>query len=46
MTATVGFPTLRLVRWSIESLTAGGLQPGDVRMLSAGEVFAGLRLKP
>jgi 23S rRNA pseudouridine2457 synthase len=44
MTAAVGFPTLRLVRWSIEGLTAEGLQPGDVRELSRTEVMRGLRL--
>lgn len=44
MTATVGFPTLRLVRWSIENLTAEGMQPGDVRELSRTEMMQGLRL--
>lgn len=44
MTAAVGFPTLRLVRWSIERLTAEGMQPGDVRELSREEVRQGLRL--
>ncbi len=46
MTATVGFPTLRLVRWSIENLTAEGMRPAEVRTLSATGLFAGLRLKP
>jgi 23S rRNA pseudouridine2457 synthase len=45
MTAAVGFPTLRLVRWAIESLTAVGMQPGNVRELSRVEVMQGLRLK-
>ncbi len=31
MTAVVGFPTLRLVRESIEDLQIGELQPGEVR---------------
>jgi len=44
MTAAVGFPTLRLVRWSIETLTAGGMQPGDVRELTDAEVMQGLNL--
>jgi len=44
MTAAVGFPTLRLVRWAIESLTAEGLQPGDVRELTSHELRQGLRL--
>lgn len=44
MTAAVGFPTLRLVRWAIESLTAGGMQPADVRPVEARVLFAGLHL--
>ncbi|WP_420149946.1 pseudouridine synthase [Spirosoma sp.] len=44
MTASVGFPTLRLVRWAIESLTAENMQPGQVRALSRDEVLRGLRL--
>ncbi len=44
MTAAVGFPTLRLVRWSIETLTADGMQPGDVRELSREEAMRGLNL--
>lgn len=34
MTAAVGFPTLRLVRWRIENLCLDGLEPGQVRELS------------
>lgn len=44
MTAVVGFPTLRLVRWAIETLTAEGMEPGQVRELSRAEVLRGLRL--
>jgi 23S rRNA pseudouridine2457 synthase len=33
MTAAVGFPTLRLVRWAIAGLTAEGMRPGEVREL-------------
>nr|WP_157626955.1 pseudouridine synthase [Spirosoma luteum] len=44
MTAAVGYPTLRLVRWSIETLTADGMQPGDVRELSRDEAMRGLNL--
>lgn len=44
MTTAVGFPTLRLMRWSIESLTAGEMAPGDVRELSRAEVMRGLKL--
>lgn len=37
MTAAVGFPTLRLVRWRLEHLILGALQPGQVRPLSREE---------
>ena len=38
MTAAVGFPTLRLVRWGTGPLTLGSMQPGDLRDLMADEV--------
>ena len=38
MTAAVGFPTLRLIRYSIEKCTIEGLQPGDMRMLTQNEL--------
>lgn len=44
MTAVVGFPTLRLVRWAIEDLTAEGMIPGQVRELSRTAVMRGLKL--
>lgn len=44
MTAAVGFPTLRLVRWAIESLTANGMRPADVRPVTAVELAHGLHL--
>jgi len=34
MTASVGFPTLRLIRHRIEQLTIDGMQPGDLVSLS------------
>ncbi|MEZ0368384.1 MAG: pseudouridine synthase [Candidatus Sericytochromatia bacterium] len=43
MTAAVGFPTLRLVRWRIENLILGELQPGQVRTLSEAEQTEFLR---
>lgn len=46
MTAAVGFPTLRLVRWAIENLTAEGMRPAEVRPVAAGPLLAGLGLKP
>ena len=38
MTAAVGHPTVRLVRWAIGSLTLAGLAPGDWRSLTPDEV--------
>ena len=38
MTAAVGHPTLRLIRWSIGSITLDGLRPGAWRELDAAEV--------
>ncbi len=35
MTAAVGLPTLRLVRWSIGDWTAEGIAPGEYREVSA-----------
>lgn len=40
MTATVGFPTLRLVRTGIGPFTLEGLQPGDWRKLTTAEIGA------
>lgn len=48
MTAAVGFPTLRLVRWRLENLILGGLQPGQVRELTKDErteLFRRMKLK-
>ena len=44
MTAAVGLPTLRLVRWAIEGIMAEHMLPGQVRELSREEVQGGLRL--
>jgi 23S rRNA pseudouridine2457 synthase len=40
MTATVGFPTLRLVRVAIGELTLKGLEPGTYRLLTIQEIQA------
>jgi len=40
MTAAVGFPTLRLIRWSVGQWDLCGLQPGQWRELSPTEVEA------
>ncbi len=44
MTAAVGFPTLRLVRYAIEDLTIDGMDAGEVRELQEDELFRLLRL--
>jgi 23S rRNA pseudouridine2457 synthase len=40
MTAQVGFPTLRLIRYRIEGLTIEGLGPGEMRMLDRQEIYS------
>lgn len=40
MTAAVGHPTLRLVRWAIGSITLAGLQPGQWEALDDATVAA------
>jgi 23S rRNA pseudouridine2457 synthase len=40
MTAAVGFPTLRLVRWAMGSITLAGLPVGAWRDLTSAEVAA------
>ena len=39
MTAAVGFPTLRLIRYSIEKCSIEALQPGEMRILTQGEAY-------
>ena len=39
MTAAVGFPTLRLIRYSIEGLTLGNMQPGDIIALPQNTIY-------
>ena len=39
MTAAVGFPTLRLVRISIEGITLGNMQPGEIICLEKSQVY-------
>jgi 23S rRNA pseudouridine2457 synthase len=38
MTATIGFPTLRLIRTAITFLTIDGLKPGEHRLVSSEEI--------
>jgi 23S rRNA pseudouridine2457 synthase len=39
MTAAVGFPTLRLIRYRIANCTIDGLQPGDMRVLDRNLIY-------
>jgi 23S rRNA pseudouridine2457 synthase len=39
MTASVGFPTLRLIRHRIEQCSIEGLAPGEMRLLSEKEIY-------
>jgi 23S rRNA pseudouridine2457 synthase len=45
MTAAVGFPTLRLIRWSVGPWTLAGLAPGQWREVPQAEAEAALRRK-
>ena len=44
MTAAVGFPTLRLIRYRIASLTITGLKPGESRILSRKSCYEKMQL--
>ncbi len=44
MTAKVGFPTLRLVRWKIEDLSLEGMLSGDVRRISLEDIGGHLKI--
>ena len=39
MTAAVGHPTLRLIRWRIEKINLDGMQPGDMREISHQQIY-------
>ncbi|MFN4146952.1 MAG: pseudouridine synthase [Runella sp.] len=45
MTATVGFPTLRLVRAAIEKVEINGLQPGEVKEVERGWLWQKFRIQ-
>lgn len=44
MTAAVGFPTLRLVRWSVEGLTIEGYAAGEIREYGRDNIYALLKM--
>ncbi|MCS4435711.1 pseudouridine synthase [Aquiflexum gelatinilyticum] len=45
MTAAVGYPTLRLVRWSMEKLTISGFAVGEVREYEKEEIYRLLNIQ-
>lgn len=45
MTAAVGFPTLRLLRYRIENITLDGLTPGGIKELTRHQLYNNLRIK-
>ncbi len=45
MTASIGFPTLRLIRYRIEKITVESLRPGKMRILTKGEMYNLLNIK-
>lgn len=45
MTAAVGFPTLRLIRYRVEKVTILDLRPGEMSMISQGELYNLLKIK-
>ena len=46
MMASIGHPTLRLIRIGIEQLTLGDLAPGEVKMISQKSLYQKLNLTP
>jgi 23S rRNA pseudouridine2457 synthase len=46
ITAAVGFPTLRLVRWSIEQLDINGFEVGESRQLTRDTIYKALNISP
>jgi 23S rRNA pseudouridine2457 synthase len=44
MTAAVGFPTLRLVRWAIEGVLLGDMHAGEVREVEKEWLFGKLKI--
>lgn len=44
MTAAVGFPTLRLIRWSMEDLNISGFQVGDIGEYAQEEIYTLLKI--
>lgn len=45
MTARIGYPTLRLIRYRIENITLAELKPGEMRKVSQEEMYNLLKIK-
>lgn len=45
MTARVGYPTLRLIRYRIENITLAELEAGEMRIISQEEMYNLLKIK-
>lgn len=45
MTASIGFPTLRLIRYRIEKITLENLLPGEMKPISKQELYNLLQIK-
>ncbi len=45
MTAAIGFPTLRLIRYRIEKITINNMLPGEMKTLSRTEMYNLLQIK-
>lgn len=45
MTARIGYPTLRLIRYRIENITLAELEPGEMRKVSQEEMYNLLKIK-
>ena len=45
MTAAIGFPTLRLIRYRIEKITINNMLPGEMKTLSRTEMYTLLQIK-
>ena len=45
MTAKVGFPTLRLIRYRIENISLEGLLPGEMREMKKEEIYRLLEIR-
>lgn len=44
MTAAVGLPTLRLIRWAMEDLNIGGYHVGEIRQFDQQEIYTLLKI--